>query len=400
MFGGGAFQAAWNAATSDAKSAAAAIATGGETVSEVTQVAAAKAVGVAKKVADTTLKAAHWAGQQTVKTAKWTANETVAAVEETARVAKSAFEAAKKAFTGVTEGAILMACVAENALVKEVANLGAQVLANPYLEPLQDVLLGAQPKDLAHDGETVGAGCMPKGSKSTGVLPQCPNGRIQTRGKATYINGINTDYHTGEKNADSQDGICKTMQELANATCAEVTGVYNATGGTRADIGECLTNIGKDSHSPAVATLRRLMFSALDQNPPQDMTIYAHSQGGLMTQEALADVKNKLTIEYGEADAVARMQQISVNSFGTAEQGWPVGPNYEQFTNSSDPVPGAIAGAQTNYPEATFNDSAVIPDSHRNIFNSPHLNPIDSHSMDNVYIPQMVKINGQPNCCS
>jgi len=240
---------------------------------------------------------------------------------------------------------------------------------------------------------------MSKGAKSSGTLPQCPNGRVLTRGQATYINGINTDYHTGEKNADSQDGICKTMQKLANATCAEITGIYNATGGIRTDIGECLTNIAKSSVSPAVKTLKKSMLAALSKDPPQDMTIYAHSQGGLMTQEALADVKTDLTIEYGEAGATERMQHLSIKSFGTAEQGWPVGPSYEQFTNSSDPVPGVIAGAQKNYPDATLEDNATIPNSQRHAFTSSHLNPIDSHSMDNVYIPQMVKINGQPNCC-
>jgi hypothetical protein len=399
MFGGGAFQSAWNAATSGAKSAATAIATGAETVAGVVETVGVKSVGVAEAVADASVKAAAWAGQQTVKAAKWAAKETIAGAKVSARLVKSAFDAAKKTFAEVTAGAILVACVAENALVKEAANLGARVLANPHLKPLQNVLLGKQPKDLAHDGETVGAGCMAKGAKATGTLPQCPNGRIRTRGKVTLINGINTDYHTGEKDADSQDGICKTMQKLANATCAEVTGVYNATGGIRADIGECLTNIGKDSDSPAVDTLQRSMFAALTQDPPQDMTIYAHSQGGLMTQEALAGLKNQLINEYGEASAVARMQHLSINSFGTAEQGWPVGPHYEQFTNSSDPIPGVIAGAQKNYPDATFKDNAIIPFSQRHKFTSPHVNPIDSHSMDDVYIPQMVKINGQPNCC-
>lgn len=73
--------------------------------------------------------------------------------------------------------------------------------------------------------------------------------------------------------------------------------------------------------------------------------------------------------------------------------------NYEQFTNNSDPVPGVIAGAQKNYPDATFKDNASIPEAQRHRFNSPHLNPIDSHSMDNVYIEKMKEIHGQPNCC-
>jgi hypothetical protein len=46
------------------------------------------------------------------------------------------------------------------------------------------------------------------------------------------------------------------MQEPANATCAQVIGAYNATGGMRAGIRECLTNIAKNSDAPAVDTLQ------------------------------------------------------------------------------------------------------------------------------------------------
>lgn len=399
MFGGGAFKAAWNLAAGAAKSIVAAVATGARMLVGAAQAVGAKAVQAASTAAHAAVEAEQWAETQTIRGAQWAEEETAAAAEAAARGVKTAFIAAKTAFTDAVAGAIWVACAAENQLAKDLATEAAQVLSSPLLKPVQDVILGKQPKNLPHDGETVGKGCKGMGPDSGGTLPQCPSGKVRTSGKLTYVNGIMTGYPAGDPNADQKDGICKTMQKLANATCAEVIGVYNATGGMRADIGECLTNIAKNSETPAVDTLQRSMFAALSQDPPQGMTIYAHSQGGLITQEALADLKNRLAIEYGDAGAEERMTHLSIESFGTAEKGWPAGPKYEQFTNFSDPVPGVIAGAQENYPDATFRDNAVVPASRRHRFFSPHPNPIDSHSMDNVYINEMVRVHGQPNCC-
>lgn len=406
MFGGGAFKAAWNDATNAGKLVVTSIATGVTEVVGAAQAVGATAVHATEATAHATVEAAQWAEKQTILAARWAEEEAVAAAQASARLAKTAYDAAKKTFTNMVAGAILMGCVAgdallaaENALVKGVFTGLARGLAGPHLKPLQDVLLGKQPAGLPHDGETVGSGCKAKGSDSGGTLPECPNGRVRTRGQVTYVNGIRTKYHTGEQDAVGQDGICKTMQKLANATCAEVIGVYNATGGLRTDIGECLTNIAKDSDTPSVKTLKKSVLSALSEDPPKEMTIYAHSQGGLITQQALAAVKDDLRIEYGEAGAVERMQHLSIKSFGTAEQGWPAGPNYEQFTNGSDPIPGIIAGAQRNYPDATLRDNASIPEAQRHRFNSPHFDPFASHSMDDVYIEKMKEIHGQPNCC-
>lgn len=399
MFRGEAFKAAWNLASGATKAIVTAVATGAEMLMVAAEAVGTRAVQVTEAAAHATVEADQWAQKQTVRAVKWAEEETVAAAKASARGVKIAFNAAKTAFTDVIAGTTWIACATENQWVKDLATEAAQVLSSPHLKPVQNVILGQQPKDLPHDGEVVGKGCKEMNPNSGGVLPQCPNGKVRTNGTLTYVNGIMTAYPTGQPNPDQKDGICKTMQKLANATCAQVIGVYNATGGMRADIGECLTNIAKNSDTPAVTTLQRSMFDALSQNPPQDMTIYAHSQGGLITQEALATVKNRLATRYGDAGATARMSHLSIKSFGTAEQGWPLGPNYEQFTNNSDPIPGVIAGVQQNYPDVTFRDNAVIPAAQRHRFYSPHLNPIDSHSMDNVYIDQMVKIHGQPNCC-
>jgi hypothetical protein len=84
-----------------------------------------------------------------------------------------------------------------------------------------------------------------------------------------------------------------------------------------------------------------------------------------------------------------------VSSFGTAADGWPAGPHYEQYENISDPVPGVISGAQLNYIPETYADSAT-PDQ-RHVFNQSFWNPIDAHSFDNVYVKELKEVHA-PQC--
>jgi hypothetical protein len=419
MFGD-AFYAALDGATNAAKSAMALIVTGGkklvagaeavgaEAVQDVKiavnavvkaeQWAEKKTIEAAKWAEKQTVRAEKWAEKKTIQAAKWAEKEAVAVAVASAEAAVVAFDAVKIVFSTAVAGAAWVACAAASEGIKEIAMAVA-----PLGRPLQGVF-PAKPK-LPHDGEIVGDGCTAKGKNGSGVLPQCGKGtKPRISGKITYINGIQTDYPTGsplDSEGKPKPGICKTMQLLANATCAEVSGVYNATGGMAADLGQCLTNIAKTSNSPSVHTLEQQMLASLSQNPP-GMTIFAHSQGGLITQEAIKRVKNDLTTKYGVAGAEQRMQSINIKSFGTAEEGWPVGPKYEQFTNVSDTVPGAIAGAQLAYPFDTFSDNATIPAAYQHYFINPRLTPIiaGAHSIDDVYIPEYIQEKGQPECCA
>jgi hypothetical protein len=161
-----------------------------------------------------------------------------------------------------------------------------------------------------------------------------------------------------------------------------------------------LDNIAKESSSPAVDPLRDMMAQAARTNPPQPITIFAHSQGGLITQEAVAQAKQKLIDDgFSEEQAEQRLSAVSIKSFGTALMGWPKGPHYERFTNTSDPVPPVIAGAQTSYPSATWDDSAPADPGGNHVFTSPHLNPIDSHNMDNTYLPAYAQMKGAHCAC-
>jgi len=119
--------------------------------------------------------------------------------------------------------------------------------------------------------------------------------------------------------------------------------------------------------------------------------VYAHSEGGLVTQQAIADAKAQLALE--GYDPEQALSGLHVSTYGTAEGGWPVGPKYEHWNNLSDPVPFAISGAQANYPEPTDNDSTPTL-----YFNQPFGNPIEAHSITDVYANKIDAAPGYREC--
>ena len=94
-------------------------------------------------------------------------------------------------------------------------------------------------------------------------------------------------------------------------------------------------------------------------------------------------------------DAAQLLSKVNINSFGTAEEGWPVGPQYEHANNTADPVPHAIAGAQKNFPEQTLSDNDATPTQR---FTQPFMKPFDAHSLDDVYINKVNEAPGPRDC--
>jgi hypothetical protein len=238
------------------------------------------------------------------------------------------------------------------------------------------------------DGKFVGKGCEPAPkAPAEGVQPKkCPGGGKQGK-KIYYVNGINTKLKENDKFEGS--GMCGNMHAIADTTCAEVVGIYNATEGMGRDLDECLSNIGRAGKTPAAKTLSDEMMRNLTREPPEKMTVFAHSQGGLVTQEALVDTKARLVaMGMTPEQAEARMGALEVKSFGTAVAGWPQGPQYERFTNLKDPIPYVIAGAQgILYPVETLNDT-TMPNTH--VFTDQN-KLIAAHSMDGSYMPHLDK---------
>ncbi len=233
------------------------------------------------------------------------------------------------------------------------------------------------------------------GSASGPISEKCQgNANIDS---VYYVNGINTTKKTGETNA------CKTAKQLSRSTCSKVTGIYNATEGIGTDLRECIDNIKRNSEAPATATLHTEIIDKLLNDPPDKVIIFAHSQGGLITQEALERVRTDLIFFYddgtpeGTAEVEKRLAMIEVKSFGTATNGWIKGPSYEHYTNNCDPVPKIIQNIQNKM--SCYDDKSKFDDTPTHRFNDcEYWNPIAPHSMDDVYINEYVMQHGACKC--
>ena len=152
-----------------------------------------------------------------------------------------------------------------------------------------------------------------------------------------YVNGILTD----------AQAHCRTLKDIANQTCARVTGIYNATEGGLKDAMQTgqdrrlikAASSGKaipsaDGRNPAVDTLSRAVArETLAGRPPE---VWAHSQGGAVTSLGLMEAKNTLGAITGNPDPLKGMK---VKSFGSAAPTWADGPAYEHYVHMNDPVP-------------------------------------------------------------
>jgi hypothetical protein len=421
MSWGDGFKSAWNNTTGAAQAAASSIATGAKAVADgaaaAVQFMASEAKAMARTAADfavasgraianaavaaehKAVSAAEWTLEQTKRAASAVAHATAAAAKATARGVAAAFNAVKSAFVSVAVSAVTACVTVENWIVGGIAFDAGFLLTKPGISSIVRYLAtrGGDESQKPYDGDVLGGGC--KKGNPAGVMPPGCFQKPGTLPKITYVNGINTRYTPQDPNQKDpfvEGGICKTMQQIAATTCSEVTGVYNATEGIGKDLDECLDNIAKDSNTPAVVPLTDAMVQAARTGQPT--TIFAHSQGGLITQEAVARAKAKLVIvdKLTPEEAEQELSVVSVKSFGTALMGWPKGPHYERFTNTADPVPPAITGAQTSYPSASWESAAA---DNNYVFTSPHVNPIDSHSMDDVYVPIYGHVKGVHCAC-
>lgn len=207
-----------------------------------------------------------------------------------------------------------------------------------------------------------------------------------------YVNGIQT----------KKNDACETTKILSKKTCSKVTGIYNATEGIGADLRESIENIKRNSTAPAMEMLHtEIVDKLLLNDPPEKVIVFAHSQGGLITQEALKRVKADLIFFYddgtpeGAAEIEKRLAMIEVKSFGTATNGWIKGPSYEHYTNECDLVPKVIQNIQDKM--SCYNGK--FDDTPTHSFNDcEYWDPIAPHSMDDVYIDQYVMQHGECEC--
>lgn len=186
--------------------------------------------------------------------------------------------------------------------------------------------------------------------------------------------------------------------------------------GVLQDVIDCIKTINQSGAEAASTTLSREIVVALGKNPPDPMTIYLHSQGGLNGGAAIAQAKRELITSRQDAlmdagiseqaaetqakkYAESRLSKIDVHTFGTLERGLPDGPAYHRYTNELDPVPKAIAEAQESYvPNLIAHDPTGAEPVTR--FNyAPSWNAADAHGMQESYLPWLDKNESKKPCC-
>jgi len=230
------------------------------------------------------------------------------------------------------------------------------------------------------DGKYMGAGCKTSAAPpDSGIKPsssKCGKGPFP---KKYYINGINTD----------PSDQCKTLKKLASVTCSEFVGVHNASQGMMADLAECLDNIERTGNTPSKDTLMQVFRKKLLATPPEKVELFAHSQGGLITQQAISDFRSELAEKNMSDEEIEEiLSNLHVTGLGTVVAGWPKGPKYELILNTADPVPATILGVQVTDHLDQLDKLPISDDNSKlHTFNDPHINPIDSHSMDDTYLP-------------
>jgi len=379
---GDTFAAAWNSATSAAKSAASAVADGatwaGGKVVDGAKWAGEKVVDGAKWTGEKVVDGAKWTGEKVVEGAKWTGEKVVEGAQWAGGVAK---EGTRRAIRGVTDG--IYTGLGEGAqlgtdtgkAVKGVYDKAKDLFTD---KPPAQPCINCSGKDKDHDGVLVGykdGKCVPMTEKGEKVTPQDiqnaknagynpsknpafdaerPDEKSRNTSQATkdccakctagkpprtifYVNGINTDRTTH----------CETLKQIGDMTCATVVGVYNATEGMPKDALQTgqdralidaaaggRKGLAHDGRNPAVDTMSDLIVQETRAGRPPE--IMAHSQGGAVTSLALYDANN--TLKAGPPGTPG-LEGTKVTSFGAAAPSWVQGPEYTHYVHVNDFTP-------------------------------------------------------------
>lgn len=190
---------------------------------------------------------------------------------------------------------------------------------------------------------------------------------------------IKTDDSTSDHLIVAVNGIRTTLREqradlqaLAEASGDRVVGVHNATGGFVPDMAQALMDkdarlqslfvdvfdrasiklgrsaskpplVGKHpavQSNPATKTLTNLVWQQVVEKGGT-IHLLAHSQGGIITANALAEVSRRLRVEQQlSPDEVERvLSRCTVETFGAAVHSYVNGPKYMHYLNTHDWVP-------------------------------------------------------------
>lgn len=396
------FSNAWSAAKESAKEAVSKIIEESkEKIEKAANDIKEKASDLKEKSKQKLSEAKEYVDEKTTEVKEYVEEKVEQFIEVAEQTATSIAEKAKKAFNKAVDIFSGLAGFAFVTCPKKIAN----TIYDKVYEVMDggDIDKDWDGKFLPNCNECSPSGFDCKATKGSSIEPS--PGKKPTSGcdKKTlppiyFINGINS---TPQQN-------CESSKAISNATCSEVVGVYNRTQGTVRDVLECLGNIFQ-SHpfggSTPTNAMSKLITNAIMKDPPKEIAIYAHSQGGLVTRESIAHVRADLEKKGMEPEEIEeRMSKINIKSFGTAQNDWPKGPNYEQYTHPNDGIPKAIAVADSMKRVMigpTKDQFADIPESNKHIVTTKKnektgeefskWNPIGSHNMVNSYVPELVK---------
>ena len=222
------------------------------------------------------------------------------------------------------------------------------------------------------DGWIVGAGptgptAYPPNTPPDQVQPFTPEGQDPNAPRPTilFTNGILTN------SADQ----AKAAQQLANQTGANVVCVHNGTNGGVLDVAQAGGDRLSLPGNAATNTLTNLMTQAARSGEP--VYVAAHSQGGIITSDALKNTKENLSAQGLSAAQVEQvMGNFHVETFGGAAASYPSGPEYTHVVHPGDPVSGPLGmGNPVNADRARQNgQDVVVAPNPSTIFGDPFKN--------------------------
>jgi hypothetical protein len=160
------------------------------------------------------------------------------------------------------------------------------------------------------------------------IDPVQPSPGVEPSGETIYyVNGMNT-------SADFQSG---TAQMMADQTGANVINIRNGTNGFATDVSQCADDMIDRSNNPATDTLSDAMYQHAMSGQP--MNVVAHSQGGLITDNAVEQTKERMVQEgMPPEEAERRLGVINVRTYGAASPGYESGPSYQHMAHPGDLV--------------------------------------------------------------